>query len=125
VYDLVKRHIQGEENVIHFIYLIRYLQISRETGSPDAAYTLAMLKLDESSHGYIIDCPNPLETIQKLAKSGHSQSMINMGHFYMFGKYGLPKDRDKAIDYYEKAIASKCDDIQVRPHLLKIHKSRN
>lgn len=69
-----------------------------EEGDADAQYNIGWMYLN--GYGLRINDSLALEWWQKASEQGHSDASFSIGMLYSLGEGEVPKDSDKAIDYY-------------------------
>ncbi len=69
-----------------------------EDGDADAQYNIGWMYLN--GYGLRINDSLALEWWQKASEQGHSDASFSIGMLYSLGEGEVPKDLDKAIDYY-------------------------
>jgi len=69
-----------------------------EDGDADAQYNIGWMYLN--GYGLRINDSLALEWWQKAAAQGHSDASFSIGMLYSLGEGEVPKNSDKAIDYY-------------------------
>jgi len=79
-----------------------------EAGDADAQYNIGWMYLN--GYGLRINDSLALEWWQKASEQGHSDASFSIGMLYSLGEGEVPKDSDKAIDYYLIAADEKHED---------------
>jgi len=69
-----------------------------ESGDADAQYNIGWMYLN--GYGLRINDSLALEWWKKASEQGHSDASFSIGMLYSLGEGEVPKDTDKAIDYY-------------------------
>jgi len=105
-------------------YAVDLFRRSRAKGFPLAAYSLAMMKLEDSpARDFVRDEEgDPVATLQRLAEAGVAHAQFNLGLFHMYGRYGMRKDPVRAIAFFE--MAARQGDIQAPYNLYLLFQER-
>ncbi len=73
-----------------------------ESGDADAQYNIGWMYLN--GYGLRVNDSIALEWWNKASQQGHADSSFSIGMLYSLGEGDVPKDADKAIDYYLLAV---------------------
>lgn len=73
-----------------------------EFGDADAQYNIGWMYLN--GYGLRVNDSLALEWWQKASRQGHSDASFSIGMLYSMGEGQVPKDSNKAIDYYLLAL---------------------
>lgn len=84
-----------------------YLKKAADGGHPGSAYALGQAYMGSVS-GVKKDVANGVKYIQLAADRGHGTAMYVMGIYCELG-IGIKKDKEKALDWYDKAINTTTD----------------
>ena len=79
-----------------------------EDGDADAQYNIGWMYLN--GYGLRVNDSLALEWWIKASEQGHSDANLSIGMLYSLGDGEVPKDHDKAIDYYLLAAADGQED---------------
>jgi len=77
---------------------IKYLRHAAEQGDTKGQNGLAFLT--ESGYGTPQDCKAAFDLYGKASSAGSAEATFNLGTFYLLGVCGVPKNVQRAIDYY-------------------------
>ena len=83
---------------------VRWFRRAAQEGDTQAMLWLGFLH--ENGAGVAKSEPEALRWFQRAAQKGDSGGMLVLGEMYAFGRGGLPKDIDQAVQWYRKAAAS-------------------
>lgn len=84
--------------------------LKAENGDPDAQYTIGWRH--SQGIGGVMDYFKAVKWWQKAADNGHLKAMFEIGNCYEAGLGGLPKNYERAIDYWKAAIDRGYNDTQ-------------
>jgi uncharacterized protein len=101
IVGLALAKLDGEGTDYNPAEAIALLETAVEAGDPDAKYRLA--KVLEGGLGVAPDPVRALALYQDAAKAQIPAAINDMGYFYFAGELGLPKDRDKALEFFRTA----------------------
>ncbi len=79
-----------------------------DDGDADAQYNIGWMYLN--GYGLRVNDSLALEWWLKASEQGHSDANLSIGMLYSLGDGEVPKDNDKAIDYYLLAAADGQED---------------
>jgi TPR repeat protein len=78
----------------------KHLQLAVEGGCAEALFSLGEEFFKKK------DYPAAFSCFEKAAENGNAAAMINLGHFYAAGRFGVKQDFERARMLYEKALES-------------------
>lgn len=79
-----------------------------ESGNADAQYNIGWMYLN--GYGLRVNDSLALEWWKKASSQGHSDASFSIGMLYSMGEGKVPKDSNKAIDYYLLALEAGHED---------------
>lgn len=81
----------------------KFFSVGSKKGDKECDTWLGMLLAD--GRGVKKNIKLGLETLKKAADAGSTRGQAEFGRVHMEGRYGVPKNPQRAMEYYDKAIA--------------------
>lgn len=98
-------YMQGEDAPKDIEKAIYWLGKASSQGSAEASFQLAYIYAGQAGAEYA-DRQLMLLNIQRAAEQGEGMAQSMLGTMYYAGDSGLPKDLDKAVEWYMKACSN-------------------